>query len=358
MPWEDRPYYRDQRGSSPNLFLRIVNRSVPLFTIFGIRVRAHFSLIFFIALTIGCGWWDGYSIPFLATTMALLFGIVTLHELGHCFAARWVGGSADEAILWPLGGLAMTTPPHRPWPTFLTVAAGPATNALICVLCSMGLWLTTPDHHFWGTLNPLHPVHPVSFFAPAMTTAAFYFWWIYYISYVQFLFNLLPIFPLDGGQIVQTALWAKIGYHRSMVISTMVGMIGSGVMFLAGLVVSPFGLSLLAMFLFIGCMQQRMILREMGDMGESDWQEGNGVDYDASLHLREDAPRRRRANLRALRRARKIARAEAAQSQLIDMILAKVSAKGMASLGWREKRALRKATEQQRRREVELSRYQ
>lgn len=353
MAWEDRSYYRDQSGSPNNYLLRLVTGSVPLFTIFGVRVRAHASLIVCIAITILLGFWDSiYTLQLRATTMAMLFGIVTLHELGHCFMARWVGGSADEVLLWPLGGLAMTQPPHRPWPTFLTIAAGPATNALICLACAIGLWLNTPVHHVWGTLNPLHPLRFVT-----VGRAAFCFWWIYYLSYLMLLFNvLLPIYPLDGGQMVQTALWAKLGYHRSMVISTNVGMVGSLVMFVVGLFISPLFISLLAVWLFLGCLQQRTMLREMG---EGDWpEESSGVDYSASLHLREDAPRRRRANLRALRRARKIAKLEAALAQHIDTILAKVSAHGMASLNWREKRALRKATEQQRRREVELSRYQ
>lgn len=31
---------------------------------------------------------------------------VLVHELGHCLAARQVGGSATGILLWPLGGLA------------------------------------------------------------------------------------------------------------------------------------------------------------------------------------------------------------------------------------------------------------
>jgi len=35
------------------------------------------------------------------------FGIVLLHEFGHCFASRWVGGERDEIMMTPLGGLAL-----------------------------------------------------------------------------------------------------------------------------------------------------------------------------------------------------------------------------------------------------------
>jgi hypothetical protein len=48
---------------------------------------------------------------------------------------------------------------------------------------------------------------------------------------------------------------------------------------------------------------------------------------------------------------------ETAERDRIDAILAKVSAQGMHSLTWGEKRALRKATERQRKRDLELSKY-
>ena len=44
-------------------------------------------------------------------TYGMLFAVVLLHEFGHCFGARHVGGDADEILLWPLGGLASVNPP-------------------------------------------------------------------------------------------------------------------------------------------------------------------------------------------------------------------------------------------------------
>jgi hypothetical protein len=40
------------------------------------------------------------------------------------------------------------------------------------------------------------------------------------------LFNLLPIFPLDGGQILRSLLWFRIGRARSLWWATIVGFIG------------------------------------------------------------------------------------------------------------------------------------
>ena len=54
--------------------------------------------------------------------MGLLFFVVLLHELGHCFMARRVGGEASEVLLWPLGGLAAVDVPHSARANFLTTA--------------------------------------------------------------------------------------------------------------------------------------------------------------------------------------------------------------------------------------------
>src|SRR5450432_1407745 len=123
MGYQDRPYYRD-RGSGASPLMWILSGSVPLFTVFGIRVRAHASLIILIALElIFASSKSGLGAKNAVFSMSILFLSVLLHEFGHCFGARWVGGEADEILMWPLGGLAMISPPHRPWAQFIATAA-------------------------------------------------------------------------------------------------------------------------------------------------------------------------------------------------------------------------------------------
>jgi Zn-dependent protease len=40
------------------------------------------------------------------------------------------------------------------------------------------------------------------------------------------IFNLLPIFPLDGGQILRGLLWYPFGEIRSLQIASVVGLVG------------------------------------------------------------------------------------------------------------------------------------
>src|SRR5579863_578248 len=64
-----------------------------------------------------------------------LFVIVTMHEFGHALACRSVGGTANQIVLWPLGGVAYVNPPQRPGATLWSLAAGPLVNvALLPIL--------------------------------------------------------------------------------------------------------------------------------------------------------------------------------------------------------------------------------
>src|SRR5262245_60446019 len=129
--------------------------SLTVFRAFGIPVRVH---IFFFVITLGLFlrqigmkdnpvWW----VDILFFTVFLLFFIILLHEFGHCFGARSVDGEAKEVLIWPLGGLAYVDVPHTPRANFITTAAGPAVNVLICVVCAVAMVVAGYLPH----LNPL-----------------------------------------------------------------------------------------------------------------------------------------------------------------------------------------------------------
>src|SRR5258708_23138657 len=135
MGWQDRPYYRDQDSSSGSPLMWLFTGSIPLFTAFGIRVRMHATLLLLIVLgLLTAGLPHGMGFANALTAYTVLFVIILLHEFGHCFAARKVGGDAREILMWPLGGLAIADAPKRPMPQLITTAGGPAVNLLICAV--------------------------------------------------------------------------------------------------------------------------------------------------------------------------------------------------------------------------------
>ena len=54
------------------------------------------------------------------------------------------------------------------------------------------------------------------------------------INKMLLVLNLLPIFPMDGGRLMQHILWPIAGYRNSMVITGMVGTVGGAILVLLG----------------------------------------------------------------------------------------------------------------------------
>ncbi|MGE5611487.1 MAG: site-2 protease family protein, partial [Bacillota bacterium] len=253
MSWRDRDYNRGEFGGAGILYPLVVmlNGSLPLGRWFAIRVRVHTSLILFIGLTLIFDYTKGYDLNQRLISMGMLTLMLLMHEFAHCFAARSMGGTAEEILLWPLGGLAYTNPPHRPWPTFFTASAGPLANLALCIAAGATLWYLT------GHPLPLNPFHPLPHSeATSWPAAAFYLHWVFVTSYLLLLFNLLPIYPLDGGQMLQAALWPKLGFYKATAIAYATGMTGSVMLAVAGLLLGSLLLVFIAIAGFIYCLQR------------------------------------------------------------------------------------------------------
>jgi hypothetical protein len=101
----------------------------------------------------------------------------------------------------------------------------------------------------------------------------------------------------------------------------------------------------------MNCLSMRRQLLAAGPYG---LEEDEGIDYSAAYDT--GMPKRTKTSKWAAKRAAKKIAADRAEREQIDAILAKVSASGMNSLTWLEKRALKKATEHQRQHEVAMKR--
>jgi Zn-dependent protease len=138
-----------------------------------------------------------------------LFSVVLLHEFGHALACRQVGGSANQIILWPLGGVAYVNPPQRPGATLWSIAAGPLVNVALLPVLLVALFLSRSLG--WAETMP-----DAYTFVRAILT----------IDVVLLVFNSLPIYPLDGGQILRSLLWFVLGRARSLMVATVLGFVG------------------------------------------------------------------------------------------------------------------------------------
>jgi Zn-dependent protease len=210
--------------------------SIRLFRFAGIDLYLHWSwfLVAFYEIKQRAGSYT--SLTWNVLEYLALFCIVLLHEFGHSLACRQVGGNAERIVLWPLGGVAYVDPPQRPGATLWSIAAGPLVNVALLPLLA-GLW-------FSGRALGVGATFPD---AMACLRA------VAYVNAAMLVFNLLPVYPLDGGQILRSLLWFPLGRARSLTVATSLGFLGvAGLLVLAALAGSPW-LGILAVFVALNC---------------------------------------------------------------------------------------------------------
>jgi stage IV sporulation protein FB len=157
----------------------------PLFVILGIPVYVELwhvltlLMVFQGSFQTDLGWMFGVGM-LLAGSLS-----VFLHEMGHALTSRSFG-LRPTIVLAGFGGFTQNTdPPRRPRDEFLLIAAGPSVNfAIAAVLWALSTIFLDDGNVFLARLAL--QVRYVNIF-----------WGIY---------NLLPIMPMDGGQLMRVVL--------------------------------------------------------------------------------------------------------------------------------------------------------
>ncbi len=215
-----------------------------LFTFKGIHVSLHWSWLIVALWQINRYRGDYAEVGWAVAEYLSLFVIVLLHEFGHAFATRQVGGQAENILLWPFGGIAFVNAPPRPGAHLWSIAAGPLVNvALIPVL-----WLATR----YGL-----PLDASEDFVKFAVTLQF-------INIALLIFNVLPVYPMDGGQILQALLWFRLGYAKALLIASAVGLAGGAALmiYLYSLTQSLFTVLVIG-FLLLNCWKAFQAARQM-----------------------------------------------------------------------------------------------
>lgn len=204
------------------------------FSIASIPVRVH-PLFWVIALLLG----SGSSNPLLILIwIAAVFISILIHELGHAFAFRRFGISSrillhfsggltiPEAAAWGSGYASVGLTPNQH--IFVSLAgpfAGFAFAALILLfgVGLGGLIVVTP-------LLGFIPI-PMLYFSNGLGLLNNVFTVFLWINIFWGIINLLPVYPLDGGQVsraifiqrdplngLYTSLWLSVGVGAALAI--------------------------------------------------------------------------------------------------------------------------------------------
>lgn len=144
----------------------------------------------------------------LAITAALIFFISVLaHELAHSLMARYRGVPVKSITLFLFGGVSnIQREPPSPMAEFLITIVGPLTSFIIGIFfLAMGT-VTASGRTFFVT----DPAATLSQFSPLTTLLL----WLGSVNIMVGIFNLIPGFPLDGGRVLRSILWAITGNLR------------------------------------------------------------------------------------------------------------------------------------------------
>ena len=183
-------------------------RSFRLFRIAGIDVYLHWWW-FLVALYEIQGRSQYSSVVWNVVEYLALFAIVLMHEFGHALACRQVGGQANRIMLWPLGGVAYVNPPDRAGAQLWSIAAGPLVNVALLPILIGGLIAARRAGLPYASHDAYMLLRSVT-----------------YINIGLLAFNILPVYPLDGGQISRelfSRFRPRDGVEISLKLSLLVG---------------------------------------------------------------------------------------------------------------------------------------
>jgi Zn-dependent protease/CBS domain-containing protein len=183
--------------------------SIRLTTVRGVDIELHVSII--ITLVVIVVTMAEVSLPELVGgyprpaywVAAGLAGIafltaVLLHELAHAVVAQREGIEVTVIQLWMLGGAAgLGDEPSAPRTEARVAVAGPLLSLLFGGVCGLVAGLVA-----WAGLSDL----------VAGTLA-----WLALLNVLVAVFNLLPVFPLDGGRLLAALLWARSGSRATAI---------------------------------------------------------------------------------------------------------------------------------------------
>ncbi len=213
---------------------------MPAGRLFGVDIRIHLT---FVALLIFV--WFTQSVTMGANgagrglaLVAIIFGSVVLHELGHALVAKRSGVKVRSIILLPIGGVTLMDDMDQrndPARDIRIAVAGPLVNLLIAAVSGPLILLLLPQARLW---------HQPFVYAGNLPRALF--WGNVFLG----AFNLLPAYPMDGGRVLRAFLAERMEYVRATRLAVTVGQGFAMLLIFLG-VWNPW-LMLIGFFLFVG----------------------------------------------------------------------------------------------------------
>ena len=174
--------------------------------VFGLPVEIGQTLAFLVFLFVGLTLMAGGSVLWVLVVIAMILGIIYLHELGHAWASLIQGVPVRRIVLHGGGGFCEQARSATAHQQEFIVAMGPLVNLALWAIGSLAAdwaWTTGIGAGMLG--------HYLSLFSM--------------LNLMFFIFNLIPVQPLDGGRLLQLVLLRFVPPRTAMQITGAIGLV-------------------------------------------------------------------------------------------------------------------------------------
>jgi len=298
-----------------------------LFRTRGFTLRIHLIFLAYALLeVIRSLTFDASGPVFVLTMLAGFLVASSFHECARLIAAKLVGGSMEEIVLWPLGGLRdAEVPDRKAWIVPLAGIGGSLFLGLLLagVLVSLGVGIGGV------VFNPFESrvVLTTEVMGVSGDWWLTFAWWVYFADLIVLAFNaFLPALPLDAGRALLAMVERRKPRPEAVRLVSRVGLISCACLAVGAVVFEEFSALAVAGVGAWACWQEKRRSFFLEEPQDAEW----------------DMESRARS-LRTQARAKD--QAELRQEELeIDRLLEKISVSGMDSLTREERRKLEEAT--------------
>lgn len=167
-----------------------------------VRIHPGFWLM---SVILGWGLFTKFNVGYLMLWILVVLFSILVHEFGHVGMGR-LFGSDSFIVLYAMGGLAVGIEVNRRWKRILVLLGGPVAQLIL-----YGVVLVA-----WNPI--LYRTHE-DYLMPVIALLQMLEW----VNLYWALMNLVPIFPLDGGQIMKEvleAIFGRRGFAHALLLST------------------------------------------------------------------------------------------------------------------------------------------
>ncbi len=187
------------------------------FTLFGVQVSIHPTLWLTLAI-LGRAYMVSNMVELMSALLFIIaaFVVLLMHEMGHALVGRRLGGGEPSVYLAWLGGDCTneTARLTRLQGVVMTIA-GPLASLAVGLVTYLILCLYVGDFGLGSVLSVgfAFGVMPAEVLMAYPPLAMFFFFYLIEVSFWWTILNMLPIFPLDGGQIMQGLMKSRVQMH-------------------------------------------------------------------------------------------------------------------------------------------------